>query len=236
MTPARIGLLGGTFNPVHKGHLHIAGEVLQRLELKQVFFIPSNIPPHKDLKEIAPAKDRLAMLRLALSAYPRFKLCDIELKHPGPSYTVETLQRLKKVHPKAQLFFIIGMDAFGQIMHWETPDLLLELCHFAILSRPDYPFSQLPEHPLFKAIDRPSLSDLDAGKEQFYSISVVPQQGLHFIQIPPSSISASEIRRAFSQAEGCHNAGERKRLPHSVESYIIENKIYQGDNYFYGCD
>jgi len=221
MKPSRIGLLGGTFNPVHQGHLHIAQEVLQRLKLDEVRFIPSETPPHKNSLQLASAKDRLEMLRLALLHRPCFKICNIELKHPGPSYTVETLQRLREQHLDEALFFIIGMDAFSAFISWKEPALLLEICHFAILSRPGFPFVRLPRHRLFNRVEWAMLQKLDAGLQDDYAVSVSRDRWLHFMKIIPSGIAASDIRRDFSRG-----LGGRKRLPRSVESYIIEHKIY----------
>ena len=106
MKTKRIGLLGGTFNPIHKGHLHIATEVSKRLELDQVLFIPTGIPPHKDPKRILPALDRLRMLDLALSGTPKFMPCDVEIKRSGTSFTIETIQELKANYPDDRLFLL----------------------------------------------------------------------------------------------------------------------------------
>lgn len=227
MKPKRIGLLGGTFNPIHMGHLHIATEVSKCLELNQVLFIPTGIPPHKDPKGILPALDRLKMVELALLEIPQFVPCDIEIKRSGESYTIETILELKEKHPDDHLFFIVGMDAFSQIETWKTPEKLVMVCDFAIISRPLSPFSSLPSYGLLSLADRSALGQLDAGKIQDYDVSVSPRSALHFLNIPHSTISASHIRAQFSEGKIAKNF-----LPASVQSYIIKNQLYKGESYF----
>lgn len=215
--------MGGTFNPIHNGHLHIAAEVLNRLSLDQVLFIPTGISPHKDEQDILPACHRLKMVELALSDKPQFSPCDIEIKRAGVSYTVDTVQALRDAHPGDRLFFIIGIDAFSQIKTWTLPEKLLTLCDFAILSRPGFPFSSLPVFGPLASVDRDALRRLDTERRAVYSVETSRETTLHFLNIPPSRISASAIRRDIS-------AGRRpkKRLPDSVESYIIHYNLYLG--------
>jgi len=229
MKPRRIGLLGGTFNPVHNGHLHIAGAVLRRLHLDSVLFIPVGIPPHKENQEIAPAHHRMAMLRLALMGIPAFGSCDFEIKQAGPSFTINTLEALKSDYPKDHLYFIIGMDAFSQIKTWMKPERLLSLCNFVVLARPGYPFGSLPEFGPLLHIDRAALRQLDHGESKAYRFETAARTRMHFLSIPPCEISGTEIRNRVKAGKGTKN-----RLPQSVMSYIIENKIYNEDNDFEG--
>ena len=115
----RIGLLGGTFNPVHSGHLHIAEEVLGYCGLDQVWFIPSCRPPHKQLAGEVPFEHRLAMVGIALDGHPEFRVCDIEGVRGGTSYSVETLLQLHETFPQHEYYFIMGLDSFQEIGLWK---------------------------------------------------------------------------------------------------------------------
>ncbi|HIE65727.1 MAG: nicotinate-nucleotide adenylyltransferase [Nitrospira sp.] len=221
----RIGLLSGTFNPIHNGHLQIAGEVFQRLRLDTVLFIPSGIPPHKSGQKIPPAKYRMEMASLALSGNPRFELCKLEVDRPGKSYSIDTVRALKKLYPKDRLFFILGMDAFLDIASWRDADHLLGLCDFVLISRPGSPFSQLPDIAALRSVDLKPFSQLDKGDRRSYTFPVSEGSALHFLQVRPSPISASEIRRRFAARQETKNL-----LPEQVESYIIKEQIYVENN------
>ncbi len=131
----RIGLLGGTFDPIHNGHLQIAERVFARMKLNLIFFIPTGKSPHKQNLNIASKKHRCKMIRLALEDKPRFTLCDIEIKSHRISYTVDTISALKRLHPDDRFFFIIGIDAFLKLSEWKDPERLLSLCPFVIVPR-----------------------------------------------------------------------------------------------------
>jgi nicotinate-nucleotide adenylyltransferase len=136
---ARAGIFGGTFNPVHLGHLRAAEEAAEALDLARVHFVPSARPPHKDAAEedLAPAEERLAWVRLAVAGNPRFAVDPIEVERDGPSWLVETLAALgERLGP---LCFLLGRDAFGEMAAWREPHRLLELADFAVLSRPPHP-------------------------------------------------------------------------------------------------
>ncbi len=222
MSAQRIGLLGGTFNPIHNGHLHIANTISKKLSLTQVLFIPTGHPPHKDPTRILAAEDRLQMLILALSSRPSFVVCNEEVRRSGVSYTIDTIRILKKKYPKARLFFIVGVDAFAQIETWKTPKQLLQLCDFAVISRPGFPFSKLPQFGPLAKLDRRRLNQLDEGTEQTYPFPLSDQTVCHFLRIPHSEISASDIRGRISAAKPLKNL-----LPHPVQSYIIERNLYK---------
>jgi nicotinate-nucleotide adenylyltransferase len=223
----RIGLLSGTFNPIHNGHLQIAEEVYQRLRLDTVLFIPSGIPPHKPGKKIPPAKCRMEMAALALSGITHFKLCELEVNRPGKSYSIDTVRTLKDLYPNDRLFFILGMDAFLDIASWREVDRLLTLCDFVLISRPGTPFSRLPDIAVLRSADPSPFSELDKGTRRSYTFPVSEESTLHFIHVRPSPISASEIRRRVAAGQETKNL-----LPESVESYIIEKRIYIEDNDF----
>jgi len=217
----RIGLLSGTFNPIHNGHLQIAEEVYQRHRLDTILFIPSGLPPHKSGQNIPPAKCRMEMVALALSGNPHFKLCKLEVDRPGKSYSIDTVMALKELYPKDRLFFILGMDAFIDIASWRESERLLRLCDFVLLSRPGSPFSRLPDIAALRFVDPAPFSELDKGERRSYTLPVSKASALHFIQVRPSPISASEIRTRFSRSLGTKNL-----LPEQVESYIIRKRIY----------
>lgn len=128
----RVGILGGTFDPVHGGHLALARAALRRLKLDQILFVPARLSPLKDSKP-TPAKHRLAMLRLATKGMRKARIEALELKRPGPSYTVDTLKALKRKYPGAELFLILGKDAARDLSKWKNPigvRLLAEICIF----------------------------------------------------------------------------------------------------------
>ena len=136
--PRAIGLLGGTFNPVHEGHLSIAREALRLFALDAVWFIPCAVPPHKPSHNLAPNEDRLAMLRLAIAGEPRFDALPIEFDRPGKSYTVDTVRALQALHPGDGFVFIIGADTLPELHTWHQPLELLSLVRIVTLARPGF--------------------------------------------------------------------------------------------------
>lgn len=140
-----IGLLGGTFNPIHIGHLRLAEEALEQLTLDKIVFIPCALPPHKGPNGLAPARDRLSLVRLAIQGHPQFEVSDIEVRRGGRSYTVETLRALKRRWgARTELVFIGGADALHGLPHWRQAREILTLCRFAVARRPGF---SLPRHP-----------------------------------------------------------------------------------------
>jgi nicotinate-nucleotide adenylyltransferase len=135
---ARVGILGGTFDPPHKGHIAIAQAALKKLGLAKVIFIPANVPPHKTKQPLAPARDRLDMLKLAIGNNPYFEISTIELDRPGPSYTVDTLAEFCTTYPDDELFLIIGADNVSEIETWHKPELILESATLAAANRPNF--------------------------------------------------------------------------------------------------
>ena len=134
----RIGILGGTFNPIHFGHLHIAEEVLKCCALDQVWFLPSCRPPHKQLVDEVPFADRLAMVEAAIKDHPRFFANDLEGRRGGTSYSVETLLQLRQEFPQHEFFFIMGLDSFQEISSWKNYPRLFELAHLVVTARPGF--------------------------------------------------------------------------------------------------
>ncbi|MFD1705476.1 nicotinate-nucleotide adenylyltransferase [Siminovitchia sediminis] len=134
----KIGILGGTFDPPHMGHLIIANEVLNQLELDEVRLMPNREPPHKEKRSGTTAQDRLAMLRLAIEDHPLFSVDTIELHREGPSYTYHTMKAIREQETNAEYYFIIGADMVEFLPRWYNIDKLLELVQFVGTNRPDY--------------------------------------------------------------------------------------------------
>ncbi len=138
MAGQRIGILGGTFNPVHVGHLLIAQDALEQAGLDQVIFIPSAKPPHKAAPDLASPRQRWHMLQLALAGNPRFTADDVELRRGGKSYSIDTVVELQRRQPRAEFFFIIGSDSVQELHRWKEADRLVRLCRFIVLARPGF--------------------------------------------------------------------------------------------------
>ena len=136
----RLGLLGGTFDPIHCGHLVIAEEARVRLDLAEVRFIPAGQPPHKLAHAVSPAADRLAMIERAIAGNPAFTVSTLEIERTGPSYTVDTLSQVAEAEGSdCAVHFIVGGDALPDLLSWYAPDRLLELCTLVVVRRPDVP-------------------------------------------------------------------------------------------------
>lgn len=150
MSALRLGLLGGTFDPPHLGHLLIASDACDALALDRVVFIPAAAPPHKPGRVQGTPEQRLAMVRAAISGDPRFAADDMELRRAGPSYTVDTLRALRERHPGAELFFLVGVDQLRELHSWKDPDEVARLATLAVVARegrevpPETPYPVLP--------------------------------------------------------------------------------------------
>lgn len=153
----KIGILGGTFNPIHFGHLVLAEEVKEALTLDKVIFVPANLPPHKDDKDVIPSEHRLKMVKLATKDNPHFSVSDIEIRRKGKSYSVDTLKEFKKRFAKdRELFFIVGSDAITYLREWKDVGELFKLAHFVMATRPGYALNEENSNILtvsIKAID-----------------------------------------------------------------------------------
>ena len=194
-----LGLLGGSFNPVHNGHLAIAHQTREALGLDQILFIPTSHPPHKPNASLAPARDRYEMVRLAIASDPSFAISDVEIRRPGKSYSIDTIRLLQKEYgAQTQLFFLIGLDAFLDFPSWRDPLALLELCQFVVLSRPGLSFRSLSTVPLLPPIPYPSLADLDAGRISRIE-APLGKQRLTCLKLPPCPVTASDIRSRIRQ-------------------------------------
>ena len=134
----KIGILGGTFDPIHIGHLVFAEQVREKLKLGQVIFIPCFSPPHKRGRKLSPARDRFYMIQLALDCNPFFKVSDMELKRKGVSYTVDTLKQLKSLYPDSKIYFLTGSDVLNEVHTWKDPEKIYKLAKMVIAKRPGF--------------------------------------------------------------------------------------------------
>ena len=216
-----VGLLGGTFNPIHNGHVAIARQAREVLALDRVVLIPTGDPPHKPHENLAAAKDRFEMVRLAIASDPSLSISDVEVRRSGKSYSIDTIRLLQQEYgPEVRLFFLIGLDAFLEFPTWRDPATLLTLCSFVVLSRPGLSFQALSGLPFIPPIPQASLLELDAGQSVRLDIPV-GAQSLICLRLPPNSVSASDIRARIAQG-----APTAKLLPPVVESYILQHHIY----------
>lgn len=142
----KIGILGGTFNPIHIGHLILAEEAREKLALDKIIFVPSYLPPHKDNSDVAPARHRYGMVRLAIRTNKYFSASDTEIKRKGRSYTIDTLKEFKKTYPKDELFFIIGSDLLNYLDEWKDLSRILEMVRFIVATRPGFLLERIPSY------------------------------------------------------------------------------------------
>ena len=215
----KFGILGGTFNPIHYGHLAAAEEVRDRLKLDRVLFIPSYLPPHKHEEDMPPAAQRLEMVRLAIVSNPRFSVSDIEVKRGGKSYTVETVATLRTMHPVTEFYFITGLDSFLEIQTWNHWERLLPLCSFVVLSRPGYRFADLMKIDFMKGASK-MLAALDSG-DLMHAMFQPDGFKICLEMIPLYDISSTDIRKRIRDSRTV-----KYHLPEDVETYIIKNKLY----------
>ena len=214
----RIGILGGTFNPIHLGHLAAAEEVVDRLGLDQVLFIPSFLPPHKQ-EDMPSAEERQEMVRLAIAGNPRFALSDIEIMRGGRSYTIDTIDALRRANRDAELCFITGIDSFLEIRTWKDWQRLLTLCTFVVLSREGARFRQLSPLQLAPLAER-DLRALDERTLRELTVRT-PEASLVLVTIPRYEISSTDIRDRIRTGRSI-----KYLLPDAVEAYIIGKKFY----------
>ena len=219
----KIGIFGGTFNPIHYGHLRSAEEIRTMFGLERIFFIPSGNPPLKR-KDLAEAKDRYNMARMAVRGNPYFKVLDIECVRPGKSYTVNTLEQLLKKYADVDFYFMLGIDAFLDIPNWREPEKILSLTNFIVLSRPGNKFEDLLDSPYLK-IKKNALTSLDRGESGSISIALQTGKRVLLAKVTPIGISSTDIRKSAKKGFSI-----KYMLPQNVESYIISKRLYMEKN------
>jgi nicotinate-nucleotide adenylyltransferase len=194
----KIGILGGTFNPIHIGHLILAEEVREKLKLDKVVFVPTYLPPHKDNSDIAPAKARMAMVKLAIRGNRYFLASDMEIRRDGRSYTIDTLKEFKKIYPQDELYFIIGSDLLKYLDDWKDWDEIAKMVKFIVATRPGYPLEEI--------------STYIASRET----------GASTVAIRAVDVSGFEIRKAIKE-----NRSFRYLVPEVVYKYIGKKNLYR---------
>lgn len=210
----KLGILGGTFDPIHFGHLRAAEEIREELDLEKILFIPGALPPHKDRKEITPFQDRVEMVRLALSDSSSLVVLDLEGRRKGPSYSVETLREIRAYYKNdIEMFFIIGVDAFKDIETWKEYKDLFKNSHFVVINRPGISFKELG----------PFVLSLGVGFEKTGTNSYKNRYGnlLIYKKITDMDISSTKIRDMISAGKSI-----RFLVPQQVIDYIVEKGLY----------
>jgi nicotinate-nucleotide adenylyltransferase len=218
-----IGLLGGTFNPIHNGHLHIAHFVNRTLQLDRIIFIPTGDPPHKPAMSLAPAHHRLEMVKRAIAPYPHFTASNHETRSAAVSYSVDTVTQFKKEFPEGtELGFIVGLDAFLDFSSWRKVNQLLTLCHVIVCSRPGVAFTQLQSLSFFPATPLSALQSLDQQDIARLDVPLPSGKTIFLLAVPPCEVSASTVREQLTLGRPMSHW-----LPPTVESYIIQHRLYQ---------
>ena len=196
----RLGVLGGTFDPIHHGHLVAAQEAFYQLELDQVLFVPAGMPPHKPVQPLATARHRLQMVELAIAGRPGFDLSRVDVERPGPHYSADMLQLLKdEWGSDTTLFFIEGADSLVDILDWHEPQRIVELAEFAVVNRPGVEL------------------DVDRLEQHLPGL----RARLHRVDMPLLEISSTDLRRRVREGRPLTYL-----LPDTVLAYILEHELY----------
>lgn len=215
----RIGIFGGTFNPVHFGHLRAAEEVRELLDLDKILFIPSGNPPLKR-EGLVESLHRYKMVRFAVGKNRFFDVLDIECARPGKSYTVDTVEKLRQQYHGSQLSLILGIDAFLDLPNWYEPQQLTSMVDFIVLSRPGTRFVDLLSSPYLDPAGAP-LAELDEGKILSCPLRLHSSRVVVLTRVTPMAISSTDIRRRIKRGLTI-----KYLLPEEVESFIISNRLY----------
>ena len=197
----RLGLFGGTFDPIHLGHLVLAEQCREACELDQVWLVVAGSPPHK-LGGRTAVGHRLEMVRIAIAGHPSFVASDIESTRPGPHYSVETLERVRLEQPTDELFFLIGADSLQDLPTWREPDRIARLATIVVVNRPGIEESDVTKFPDFGPGSHPMCS----------------------VTIPPVGIASSDLRRRLREGRSV-----RYMVPRGVEAYIDAQGLYRAD-------
>ena len=197
----RLGIYGGTFDPIHYGHLVLAEQCREQCQLDEVWFVPAAQPPHKLDATISSAKARCEMIEFAIAGHPHFKLSRMELDRAGPSFTITTLEQLRAEDASRELFLLIGADSLHDLPHWREPRRIQELATVVAVNRGDRP---LPDRSWLEQ----QLGPAEAAR-------------LRFVQMPGLDLSARDIRQRCIEGQSI-----RYLVPRSVEAYVAQNHLY----------
>jgi len=215
----KIGLFGGTFNPIHLGHLRGAQEIREAFGLQEVIFIPAAIPPHKATEEVIEARHRFEMVRLAIASNPFFSITDIELSRPEKSYSIDTIRYFRENHQN-DFSFILGGDAFVEIETWKEFQNLFSLCNFIVMTRPGFQKTSSPS--LLPEALVPAFRYDEVLKAWIHSSG----HTLHFKEITVLDISSTKIRELIERGDSV-----KYLVPAEVETYIQINGLYRPEPY-----
>lgn len=200
----RIGILGGTFDPVHTGHLILAEQGREQGRLDEVWFVPAAHPPHKDEPTLTRFDQRVEMLALAIAGNPAFRIDELEKERPGPSYTADTLAELRRRHPVPEFFLLIGSDTLLDLPHWYQPLRVLEQAGLLVMTRPGS-----------------EIRTAEQLRQQLHLPERTPLR-LEWVQAPQIDISSRDLRRRTAAGHSL-----RYFLPRAVECYIHEKRLYR---------
>ena len=218
-----IGVLGGTFDPIHNGHLHLARQVKEAFHLDQILFLPAYMPPHKQEHPVTSAHHRLAMLQLAIQGQVNYAISSIELDRKGTSFTIDTLRALKAENPGQSFYWIMGSDTFRELPTWKDYLEVVKGCDILVGRRPDFPFMQTENPPEWTFIDGDGIYSV--AKEKADRLEFTHRESgakLAYFNMPLKEVSSTEIREKIYSAQEIKNL-----LPVEVENYIIENHLYR---------
>lgn len=197
--PERIGIMGGTFDPIHHGHLVAGSEVASLFNLDLVYFVPTGQPWQKKNKVVSPAEDRYLMTVIATASNPRFETSRVDIDRAGDTFTIDTLKDIRAIHPQAELFFITGADALGKIVTWRDWENMFDLANFIGVTRPGF---SLPP------ADSPLDAELQKGR-------------LRLVDIPAMAISSTDIRQRAQEGRPVWYL-----VPDGVVQYITKHAMY----------
>lgn len=201
-TVEKIGIMGGTFNPIHNGHLMLAQCAYRQFHLDRILVIPNRLPVYKESKELLAPDLRSEMIRLAIKDYPYMRFSDIELKRSSPTYSIDTIRELHRLYPNARLYFIIGGDSLTHFREWREYSNLLRECAFLCAPRPGADFQTLY-----------------AAREKL--LQEVPEGQILFLNVAMMDISSTEIRNAIREHQST-----AEWIPAEVRTYIDEHQLY----------
>jgi nicotinate-nucleotide adenylyltransferase len=213
---ARVAVLGGSFNPIHHGHLLLADEILEILGVDRVLFVPAAVPPHKAPADLAPAADRFAMVQLAIAGHAGFAVSDLELRRPGPSYTVDTLTELAAGGD--ELYFVIGSETFLDLLSWREPRRIAALVRLVVIPRAGSPFD--PQSAAAQKV----LREIGIGESGFAHVGPgtgPPPRAVLIAHVTSLPISASDLRRRVRAGRSLDY-----RVPPPVIEYLHRHRLY----------
>jgi nicotinate-nucleotide adenylyltransferase len=199
----RLGLFGGTFDPIHVGHLVLAEQCREACGLDQAWFVVAGAPPHKP-GDRTPVSHRLEMVRIAIAGHASFLVSEIETKRPGPHYSVETLDSVRRDHPDDDLFFLIGADSLADLPGWREPGRIAQLATIVVVNRPG-----------LEEVDPSQLPNFGPGSNSLIAVT-----------IPPIGIASTDLRRRLAEGRSI-----RYMVPRGVEAYIKAHALYRSGSH-----